>query len=154
MKKTCLLLAIALTIPAFIDGTANAVSDVKACSVPTKLTGEAMGPLIENPKEFLRTPHKETHTIRNFKTIKSEDFSDGYFVAAEIVEIASNSTRGIGIWFAPEWYAMPGLATKYSTLMSAKIGRTTWSDSGNGYKIKKTVSKKSHGYTEIMDCFK
>jgi len=147
-------MAIVLIIPANIGGNAHAVTDGYGCHAPNKLTGQAMGPLIENPKAFLRASLKETHTIQNFQVLKSEDFSEGYFVAGEIVETATTKPRGIGVWFAPDWYAMPGPATKYSTLMSVKIGRTTWAESGNGYKIKKEVSRKSHGYKEIMDCFK
>lgn len=150
MKRICLLLATALTIPALIGYDAHAIADAQTCVVPKK----TMGPLILIPHEFLRSSLKDTHTITNFKALKSDDFSDGYFVAGEIVNISTKRSLGIGVWFAPDWYAMPGPASKYSTLLSVKIGRTTWSDSGNGYKIKKDVSKKSHGFSEILKCFK
>ena len=150
MKRICLLLATALTIPALIGHDAHAIADAQTCVVPKK----TMGPLILIPHEFLRSSLKDTHTITNFKALKSDDFSEGYFVAGEIVNISTKRSLGIGVWFAPDWYAMPGPASKYSTLLSVKIGRTTWSDSGNGYKIKKDVSKKSHGFSEILKCFK
>jgi len=154
MKKLCLILAIALMSSVRLGGgQAYAVSGDYGCKTPNKLTGEGMGPLIEDPMEFLRSHVKQTHTIKNFKTLKSQDFNDGYFVAGEIIDRTTNKSYGIGVWFAPEWYAMSGPALKYSTLMSFKIGRSTWADSGNGYKVKKDVTKKSHGYKEILNCF-
>jgi len=154
MRKICITLVTSLVMSVLVSGNAYAVKDTQNCVAPPKLLGPTMGPLIESPKDFLRASVKDTHTVRNFKTVKSQDLSEGYFVAGEIVETSTNKKRGIGVWFAPDGYAMLGPASEYSTLMSVKIGRTTWSDSGNGYKIKKTVSKKSHGYAEVLTCFK
>lgn len=113
-----------------------------------------MVPFIKTPDKFLKDSLKSSHTIRNFKAVKSKDFAEAYFLAGEIVNKTTNKSSGIGVWFTPDGYAMSGPATKYSTLLSAKIGRTTWDDSGNGYKIKKDVSKKSHGYEEVLSCYK
>lgn len=112
-----------------------------------------MGPLIKKPEQFLRSSLKDSYTIKNFKAVKSDDFSDAYFLAGEIIEKKTNRSQGVAVWFTPELYAMKGPATKYSTFLSVVIGRTTWDDSGNGYKIKKNVTKKSHGYREVLACY-
>ncbi len=135
-------------------GRAEAVRSSDLCKVPSKTASQVMVPFIETPDKFLKESLKENHTIRNFKAVKSQDFGEAYFLAGEIVNKTTNKSRGIGVWFAPDGYAMPGPATKFSTFLSANIGRTTWDDSGNGYKIKKDVTKKSHGYKEVLSCYK
>ena len=140
MNKTCKILASACIMTSLTVSSAHAVTDTKPCAVPNSFTKQSIAKLIENPQGFLRESLKDTHTIRNFKAVKSEDFGNAYFLAGEIVETKTNKSRGIGVWFTSEKYAMSGPATKYSTFLSARIGRTTWDDSGNGYKIKKDVT--------------
>ena len=154
MKKICTAMSLAiLTLPLSV-GSAAAVTSADLCKVPRKTTSQKMAPFIKTPDKFLKSSLKDTHTIRNFRVVKSEDFTSAYFLAGEIVNKTTNKSRGIGVWFAPDGYAMPGPATTYTTFLSAKIGRATWDDTGNGYKIKKDVTKKSHGYDEVLRCFK
>lgn len=153
MKKIFPSLAIVSVVFAFSSAPAFAVKAGQGCQNLNALSPHKIKPIVQTPEDVLRDGYKDTHKIENFTVIKSEDFSEGYFVAGKIVESATNKSKGVGVWFAPDWYAMPGPAIKYSKLLSVKIGRTTWTDSGNGYKIKKDVNKKSHGYTELLNCF-
>lgn len=153
MRKIFTSWALASVICFLSSVPAFAVKTGQGCQNLSALTPHKIEPIVQTPNDVLRDGYKDTHKIENFTVIKSNDFSDGYFVAGKIVESATNKSKGVGVWFAPDWYAMPGPAIKYSKLLSVKIGRTTWTDSGNGYKIKKDVSKKSHGYTELLNCF-
>lgn len=151
-KKIIIFGAIFISL-VFQSGTVEAVTGRSNCIVPNELTSKAMGPLIKKPEQFLRSSLKDSYTIKNFKAVKSDDFSDAYFLAGEIIEKKTNRSQGVAVWFTPELYAMKGPATKYSTFLSVVIGRTTWDDSGNGYKIKKNVTKKSHGFREVLACY-
>ena len=152
MKKTFTSLVLASVINALNSTPVFAGKASQGCQALNALCPYEIESIIQIPDEILRDGYKNTHKIENITIIKSEDFSDGYFVAGKIVESETNKSKGVGVWFAPDWYAMPGPATQYSKQLSVKIGRTSWTDSGNGYKIRKDVNQKSHGYKEIMSC--
>ena len=153
--KNALIMMIAVLFGLLCQsGTAEAVTGRSSCIVPNQLTAKGMGPLIHKPEQFLRQNLKDKYTIKNFKAVRSQDFSDAYFLAGEVIDKKIRKSQGIAVWFTPDLYAMKGPATKYSTFLSVVIGRTTWDDSGNGYKIKKDVNKKSHGYEEVLGCYR
>lgn len=154
MKKTSISISFAIVVLTLSMGNAQAFKSSDLCLVPKNSASQMTVPFIKTPEKFLKASLKETHTIRNFKVIKSHDFEEAYFLAGDIVNKITNKSRGIGVWFAPDGYAMPGPAAQYSTFLPAKIGRTIWADSGNGYKIKKEVTKKSHGYKEVLSCYR
>ena len=105
-----------------------------------------------DPESKVKAPRGAVKTTGTKRARKVKQYKNPH--NGEVIETKTNRSRVIAVWFTPDLYAMKGPATKYSTLLSAKIGRTTWDDSGNGYKIKKDVSKKSHGYDEVLSCYK